>query len=128
MNKLLFIFLLNSITIFSGCSGEIDIKTVIGNYVANHQKGTDTLELRPDGTYNYQYIFPDGGEIKISNKWEFNNSDGKPIITFHKFIFGLPGYGSKDPGFWIVEVKRTLTGDLRLVIDPDLNYYYIKQK
>jgi hypothetical protein len=101
---------------------------VIGRYVANHQKGLDYLELKTDGTYILNFKSSDGKEFINTNQWEFEYRDGNPWITFSGFVFGLPGYGTQKPGFWLVEVEKSfLTGNLRLCIDPDLNYYYEKQ-
>jgi hypothetical protein len=102
---------------------------VIGKYYANHNKAVDSLEIKPDGTYVYYYKAPDGKEFTNINRWEFEYTKGKPTITFSQFTFGLPGYGSPKPGFWIVEVQRTFWGrELRLCIDPDLGYFYVRQK
>jgi hypothetical protein len=108
-----------------GCDKQIDRSMVIGKYTANHKKGTDTLELKSDGTYIYYYRSADGKSLTNTNKWVFEYQDKEPWITFEKFTFGLSGYGSKVPGFWVVEVERS-GRMLRLCIDPDLNYYYEK--
>jgi hypothetical protein len=111
-----------------GCEKSIERPMVIGKYRANHQKGIDSLELKPDGNYTYNYKALDGKEIENSNRWEFEYSNDRSTITFHSFVFGLPGYGSKQAGFWVVEVKRSFAGNLRLYIDTDLGYYYEKIK
>ena len=101
---------------------------VAGMYKANHNKSSDSLELRADGIYLHRYTSANGKELKNTNKWEFEYQDGKPTITFVHFAFGLPGYGTKDFGFWIVEVKKsTFSNTLHLCIDPDLGYSYIRQ-
>jgi hypothetical protein len=123
--KIAIFLLLNLFAVF-GCSNQIEVKSLVGKYVANHKKAADTLELNADGSYIYHYK-SDSTEIKNSNKWSFEYVDGKPTITFTGFIFGLPGYGSKEPGFWIVEVRKSLGGVLKLTIDPDLGYYYSKE-
>jgi hypothetical protein len=99
---------------------------VIGKYIANHKKGINVLELKPDGIYIYYYRSADGTELKNSNKWEFEYQNNEPRITFEKFIFGLPEYGTKRPGFWNVKVEKSKK-TLRLCIDPDLNYYFDKK-
>jgi hypothetical protein len=102
---------------------------IIGKYKANHNKGEDLLELKEDGTYIYQFITPDGKEIKNTNKWELEYLEGRPIITFLRFSSALSKYSSQRPGFWIVEVEKSFfNGNIRLCIDPDLGYYYVKKK
>ncbi len=109
-----------------GCTEQIDRAMLVGKYTANHGKGVDTLELKSDGTYNYYFKSVDGKELTNTNRWEFESQGKKPRITFEKFIFGLPGYGSEKPGFWDVEVEKS-GNTIRLCIDPDLNYYYEKK-
>jgi hypothetical protein len=112
---------------FLGCSEQVDQSMIVGKYIANHKKGIDTLELKADGTYTFYYKSADGTELTNTNRWEFEYQNKEPRITFEKFIFGLPNFGSKEPGFWNVKVE--MSGKTpRLCIDPDLNYYYEKQK
>jgi hypothetical protein len=116
------------VLVAAGCTNAIDRSMVVGTYRANHNKGVDLLELKADGTYLYHYTAPDGREVRNTNKWEFQYLDGKPKITFFEFSFGLHGYGTPKPGFWLVEVEKPILDNrLRLCIDPDLGYYFIKQ-
>jgi len=114
-----------SILLFCGCSKQIDQSMALGKYSANHKYGIDTLVINSDGTYNYYFRSVDGAELTNTNRWHFENQNNEPRITFDKFIFGIPGYGSKAPGFWDVRVEKT-GNTLRLCIDKDLNYYYEK--
>ena len=121
-------FVLVTLVTCLGCSRMIDRSFVIGRYEANHRKAIDNLQLNSDGTYVHYFKTHESKEFKASDKWEFEYTNGKPTITFSKFSFGLSGYGTAQPGFWIVQVERSLTGDIRLCIDPDLGYYYVKQR
>jgi hypothetical protein len=144
------IFLLLSIFIVFGCADQIEPKSLVGKYVANNKKAAETLEINANGSYSYHYK-PNSSEINDSDKWSFENAnasylehynfksseinnsnkwtfeyeDGVPTITFNGFIFGSRGY-AKEPGFWGVEVERSLCGTLKLTIDPDMNYYFSK--
>jgi hypothetical protein len=128
MNKIRISIFVVLLLICFGCEKPIERAMVIGKYKANHQKGIDSLELKPDGTYSYNYKALDGKETENANNWQFEYSEGRPTLTFHGFVFGLPGYGSTQAGFWVVEVKRSFAGNLRLYIDTDLGYYYEKTK
>jgi len=111
-----------------GCTKQIDRSTVVGRYQASHDNGVELLELKADGTYVYQYRASDGREVRNTNKWEFECLDEKPMITFSQFVFGPSGYGTPKPGFWVVKVDKSFLGDtLRLCIDPDLGYSYVKK-
>ena len=110
----------------SGCSQKIDRSELIGKYFANHGKAIDTIELKPDGTYIYYYNSDNGNILSYINRWTFDYENKEPRITFEKFIFGLPGYSIRGPGYWDVEVEKSW-GKIRLCIDTDLNFYYEKK-
>jgi hypothetical protein len=116
----------------TGCSPRLqrslERPDVFGRYVANHGKGLDVIELSPDGTYLYAYRSSDGKEFRNKGRWTFYRQDGAPSITFDDFEFGLNGYGSGKPAYWDVEVEASWLRELRLSLDPDLNYYYLKQR
>jgi len=122
-----------AIVALTGCaryqtsSDALQRRDVIGKYVANHGKGLDLIDVRQDGTYAYTYRPSTGGEeLRNTGSWSLHYDDGKARITFHDFVFGWREYGGPMPGYWDVEVERSL-GKLRLCLDPDLNYYYVRQ-
>ena len=114
-------------SISTECSPTIDQRAVPGSYFANHGKGLDAIELKQDGTYVYIYQSRGGEEFRNAGRWTFYRQDNAPRITFTDFVFGLRGYGGAKPGYWDVEIERSWRGELRLSLDPDLNYYYLKQ-
>jgi hypothetical protein len=109
-----------------GCSREVDSAAVLGTYVANHNKGLDEIELRQDGTYVYVCRLDDGKTLRNTDGWTLHYENGQPRITFNHFTFCLSEYGAQ-PAYWDVPVDRTWTGTMRLPLDPDLGYYFIKQ-
>jgi len=128
MSKIMTCALVLALFVSIGCTKAIDSFMVIGTYKANHGKGSDVLQLQADGIYLYRYTSADGNELNNTSKWEFEYRDGKPTIAFSRFVFGLPGYREKGPGFWIVEVEKSIIGNtIHLCLDPDLGYFYDKQ-
>jgi hypothetical protein len=113
-----------------GCVIPIDNDEIPGRYVANHKKVLlDMVEIRADGTYTYQYKTVSGDDdFTNTGTWIIEDHAGRTYITFNKFVFVLPGYGSGRPAYWPVEPLRSLTGSIRLTLDPDLGYYYVKQE
>ena len=126
MKRLPTIVVLTALMSSIACSRKIDRDTVIGKYVANHGKGLDAIDLRKDGTYVYDCRLKSGEELHTTDHWTFADENGEPRITFNHFVFCLSEYGAK-PGYWDVKADRSLTGAVHLVLDPDLNYYYVKQ-
>lgn len=110
--------------VLTSCSKPIERADLIGKYTANHKKGLDVLDIKDDGTYIHTYQPAVGEAVTNSDHWEVAFEKGEPRITFSKFTFGF-GVGSKVSGFWDVKVERS-GNQLRLSIDPDLNYYYEK--
>lgn len=78
-----------------------------GHYIANYKKENDALEVKADGTYIHRYEVSEGMEKIDTQHWTFEYDDGEPMITFENFSFGSSGYGTKQPGFWVVRVEKT---------------------
>jgi hypothetical protein len=110
----------------TGC-GNITRDDVLGKYLANHGKGLDEIEIKPDGTYFHACKLHDGSSTENSNQWNLHFEKDKPRITFSNFRFCFPPYSKTPPGFWDVDIDRSLMGSLRLDIDSDVHYYYKKQ-
>lgn len=125
MNRFLFILFL--CVQLAGCSQSFNKEQLAGKYVANHPYGNDYLILTVDGTYFYSYTDVNDNKTINENKWFLEHKNEKTIITFSEFNFALPDYGTDSPGYWVVEVKESLLGEIRLTIDPDLDYYYSKE-
>ena len=116
-----------TLSVSAACSSAINRASVVGKYIANHGKAFDAIDLNQDGTYTYLYRPKSGAEFHNSGRWTLYREGSEARITFRDFIFGLPGYGGGPPGYWDVEVETSWAGKLRLSINPDLNYYYVKQ-
>ena len=127
LEKLHVALILGMMSVSTGCSPTIERRALLGKYVANHGKGLDAIELKHDGSYVYFYRSSSGKEFRNAGRWTFYRQDNAPRITFNDFVFGLGGYGGAKPGYWDVEIERSWRGELRLSLDPDLNYYYLKQ-
>jgi hypothetical protein len=112
---------------FAGCSRNITQDEVIGIYIANHHKGLDEIELQRTGLYTYTCKLNDGKALKNSGSWSLHYENEEARITFNNFVFCLSQYGSK-PAYWDVPVEKSWTGKLRLPLDRDLNYYFVRQK
>lgn len=134
MNSLIALLFLVAAVTSTGCAMEnIDRTDLVGRYVANYENAIDTLELREDGTYVHHYKSLTGDkEFTNTNTWEFEYKDEKPRIIFSEFISGLPEQysgPSKNSGYWITEIRRSLiSSSVKLPIFEDLDYYYTKEK
>ncbi len=95
--------------------------------MANRDAGREVIELKRDGNYLYVCQVRGAEEFRNIGRWKFYYQDGAPRITFQNFVVGPGGYGNAKLGFWDIEVDRSWFGSLRLPLDRDLGYYYIKK-
>jgi len=121
------ILLITFITLIGSCSGPIDESMVVGKYKANHNKCMDNLEIKSDGSFiHHYYNEKDGKEHTHGGRWRLKYENGYNNILFNTFFSALPEYGENSFGFGTTVIKP-IWGNLRIYIDPDLNYYYEKQ-
>jgi hypothetical protein len=109
------------------CSQSIDRDQVVGRYSGNHGKGIDQIELRPDGSYLYACRLSDGKEFSNSDRWTLDYANQEARITLDHFTSCLQQHGA-TPGYWDMPVEKSWSGTLRLALNPDLGYYYVRQK
>jgi hypothetical protein len=99
---------------------------VIGTYVANHGFGTDTLKILS----NHKYIricYPPNNSSHYRDTGTWDIEDG--TITFRGWHGRNELNGSFDgDAIWGADLDRSFyIGNLRLPINLDMGYYYIKQ-
>jgi hypothetical protein len=115
----------------AGCYEPASPQDVIGTYRSNHKHGEEILQVKHDGTYSLTYILDGKIVLKNQNTWDFESKEGKPAISFREYIFGYRNpalHHDNHPGWWLVEVERRWDGRLELNTDPDLYYYFIKDR
>jgi hypothetical protein len=112
-----------------GC-GEITRSELLGKYVADYSSD-DTIEVLNDGTYVHRFRGEDGAGATLREergRWEYEKFRGEPMMTFTDFVQSSP----EDPlpkrqGLWGVRPeRRTLRWSIRLVVNRDLDRYYVK--
>lgn len=115
-----------TLIILAGCRNDIE-----GVYVANYYEG-DTVKIYPDNKYVRIYY---DQSYKLNSKvyadtgyWEYKSGS----IYFHDWIDRderverLVGHGKIIMG---MDLKKSfLSDEIKLMIDYDMNYYYLKQK
>ena len=119
MRSLLFIACL----FFIGCT-RLGPSILVGDYAANHQKGEDVIYVNPDGTYIHRFKGPDGKQMEQSGKWEYEQFQGDPLLTFYDFVHWSDG-PTASKGIWPAAITRSF-GRIRLVLDRDSDLYYAK--
>lgn len=114
-----------------GCSKDqpLTVNLVSGTYVVKYSHGTETLELRADGTYVQRYVA--SGKIEsITNqgKWVLDAAAGE-VDLFDIFKVDT---GRDEPEIpprrtrWLLKVVQR-SGRIQMPIDPDRALLFEKQ-
>ena len=115
-----------SLIVFTGCVNDLE-----GVYVANHNVGNDTLKIYSG--YRYVRIFYDAS-YKLNDEFFidsgiWNKDNG--TIYFRDWV-DRSGTGHSETGKKIIfgaEIrKKYFSDEIKLMINYDLDYYYLKQK
>lgn len=93
-----------------------------------YEGGTHALNLNTDGTYTYVYDPVDGNCVITAGLWEFEDWDHDPKILLHNFLLAPSRKKGEKPGYHYLNINQTLFGPIRLNINSDFSYYWIKQK
>ncbi|MFT4645394.1 MAG: hypothetical protein ACI8ZX_001810 [Planctomycetota bacterium] len=121
MNLKINILLLVVISVFTACNN------VEGTYVANHNDGSDTLVIYSDKFVRTYYPIDKLQAYSDTGKWDVSNGH----ITFSNWKERSKAVSRKTTGRSInygIDVSRSLlSGETKLIINYDLEYYYIKK-
>ena len=106
-----------------GCAENVNVREVTGIYTANFAPGM-TIELLTNNLYVYK-VQQNGTVITSTNKWEFENWDGRSIISLYNFSEGLAETGVTN-AIWPATIERS-GRRLRVVYDRDSNQFFLKR-
>jgi hypothetical protein len=114
--------LLTVFGIWSSCN------RIVGTYITNHGINGDTLKIFPNHTYVRScHIIDDEKHYSDTGTWEVANG----TIAFRRWYNRNPQtehFFSDDDVIWAAEIDRAFwIGRIRLLIDYDMEYYYVKQ-
>jgi hypothetical protein len=113
-----------------------------------YEGGTHLLELRSDGTYIYVYDPVDGNSVTTVGSWQFTRAFSGPEVILHDFMLAPSkrkdrwAQMTEKPGFWFRPVEEVVggpiwcyplfkvlgAGHIRILINDDHYYYWVKQK
>jgi len=124
MRNTSFIFALCFFCLLQSCTG------IEGTYVANYHIGTDTVKIFSNHKYAKICYPSNAPKDKIhfidSGTWSVTNG----AINFRDWVDRNGMFHSYDdgPSIFVADIKRNyFTGGIKLLIDYDKEYYYIKQ-
>jgi hypothetical protein len=101
-----------------------------GTYVAKFSHGSETLVLKPDGTYEQRYV-PNAGAATQMNtgKWEFKTSPRPIVFLDDALLFDTRSNQAQIPPIRTVLglVVRRWQSEIELVINDEAGLGYRKQ-
>jgi len=121
--------------------GPIRRNEVPGVYMANYPGAEERLILKPDGTYELQYL-ENGKRNLADGSWKFLLDHGDPEISFSGLFSGRNPFPESaadyaSHGVWprqdpeatysMALLRNKLSGALYIELHPDTNDYYEKQ-
>lgn len=109
------------------CCLLVACNNIEGTYVANHNDGNDTLRIYSD---KYVRIYYPADKLKVySDTGEWETKDNHIIFDNWKNRSNVSDRSSNgEAQYYIIDVDRSwFGGKTKLVINYDLEYYYIKQ-
>lgn len=116
----------------------IDHREIPGTYVMNLGRAADTLIVIKGGTYRRIYASPNQPVMIDSGKWVITMYHGDEVVAFSDFRqrwrSETEGTGSarhRTPitaDDWRARPERSLWGRLRLPVEPELQWMYVRAK
>ena len=119
-----------------GCDRPIESAELTGTYVLEGVAASDTINVSSGHRYVHAFRAIDGAVVRDSGEWSFKQLDGTRLV-FHQFRQGVlerldrrvsPVADSNEPANeWVALVERDLSGRLRIVVNADLGWSYVKR-
>jgi len=120
-----------------GCESKLDLEPseIVGEYVLDHGTATDIIVIRREGTYTHYYKRLGGAARTDSGTWRIASVEG-PRIVFSGFrswsdteMSAQQASGAvPEPEEWSPVFRHRTTGASVLVLDPDLNWNYVRKE
>jgi hypothetical protein len=120
-----------ALLVTSSCRG-VPPDAVPGTYVMNHGRASDTLVVRAGGTYIRRYAAPGQPPAIDSGTWSVDTASRGQMLGFDRFPTRwdaeTPFASDRDTvrGLWLTIAHRDVRGRVRLVVDDDLDWAYVR--
>ena len=116
----------------TACDVGIDARELTGLYVMNKGQAADSLVVRNDSTYRRVYASPNSPIVVDTRRWSAVNRDGTLQLELSNFpsrwrAETFPSVQLSTPGWFLVAPTRRFGASVRLVVDPDLGWAYVRQ-
>jgi hypothetical protein len=118
-----------------GCNATIPRERLAGKYRIDHSYGVEQLTIRDDGTYTQEYG-EKGKDLRVINKgtWDTSNGgfwDGQQLDLSAPVIvdeFGHPTDLTPSEGLWRIRIRKSWSGEIRLLVNEDVDLAFDRVK
>ena len=114
-----------------GCKQRLAHDDLVGTYRLNRPGAEDVLVLNGGGRYVHRFTPADGSTSADSSTWTLEEHDGEQRIVFSDFLMRAPKEDdttrTQVRGFWAALVSPARSGDVRLLVNDDLGWYYVRE-
>lgn len=121
-----------TVLLSSACRQPISTADLSGSYRLDLTGVDDVLLLRPNGTYVHRFMSANGAETVDSSRWELADQYKERRVVFFNFLMQVSvDVDSTRPrirGLWSAQIRRSVTGEIRLVVNDDLARYYVQEQ
>jgi hypothetical protein len=87
-----FVFVAVSMAVIWYCGMHVPLQKVYGTYLARYPYGTDTIKLKPDGSFVQQVSVNQEKPVFATGRWEFDPNDSR--VTFYGVLLVDNGFGN----------------------------------
>jgi hypothetical protein len=92
-----------------------------------YKGGTHQLQMEADGTYTYVFRPSDGNSIRVTGTWTLLRARGYPSIEFDGLMLAPSNADTRKSGTYSLPIHQSIWGRVRITIDDDLGYYWIRR-
>jgi hypothetical protein len=106
-----------------------------GTYVMNRGQAADTLVLLEQGTYRRVYRRSGDSPVIDTGTWSVDTVHKELVVTLQGFWqrwraeteMGVMRRTVLTSGTWRAPLERTLSGSIKLIVDSDVEWAYVRR-
>ena len=113
----------------AACSRRVSSSAVYGTYVASYPFGTETITLKPEGTFRQRVEIKNQKPASVEGTWQFDPKESRITLTGSMVV--VDGFDrlrndwrSVDPGVVSMDVEKHWS---KILMASTAKYPYVKQ-
>ena len=120
------------LAVITACDSSAKGRELTGLYVMNKGQAADSLVLRNDSSYRRTYAKLNEAIVVDTGRWSAVNRDGTQQLELSNFLSRwraetYPTANHSTPGWFVVVPTVRFGSRVRLDVDTDLGWAYVRQ-